>query len=224
MFEFERGTFLFEAWTARFALMNGMWATISSSAFSILLATLVGCLFGIALTYGWWWLRLLVRLYVDFMRGMPVLVLILFTYYGFALFKINVPAYWAGVIALAAFATAHVAENLRGAVQSVPQGQMEAGKAIGLRFSQRLRYVILPQAMRRMLPPWVNTCLEIVKGTTLLSVIGVVELLLASQQAIARNYMVIDFYLLATVFYLILNFSIAQLGALLERRFSYLRY
>jgi polar amino acid transport system permease protein len=220
----EPGTFLFEAWQARFSLMNGMWSTLSSSAFSIVFATIVGSLFGVALTYGWWWLRLLVRLYVDFMRGMPVLVLILFTYYGLAMFRINVPAFWAGVIALSAFATAHVAENLRGAVQSVPQGQMEAGKAIGLRFLQRLRYVILPQAIRRMLPPWVNTCLEIVKGTTLLSVIGVVELLLASQQAIARNYMVIDFYLMATVFYLILNFSIAQVGAALERRFSYLRY
>ena len=126
--------------------------------------------------------------------------------------------------ALAGFATAHVAENLRGAVQSVPAGQMEAAKAIGLTFPRRLRYVILPQAIRRMLPPWVNTCLEIVKGTTLLSVIGVVELLLASQQVIARNYMVIDFYLLACAIYLVINFSIAQLGALLERRFSYIRY
>src|SRR4051794_27673122 len=119
----EPGTFLFEAWQARFSLMNGMWSTLSSSAFSIVFATIVGSIFGVALTYGWWWLRLLVRLYVDFMRGMPVLVLILFTYYGLAMFKINVPAFWAGVIALSAFATAHVAENLRGAVQSVPQGQ-----------------------------------------------------------------------------------------------------
>ena len=84
--------------------------------------------------------------------------------------------------------------------------------------------MILPQAFRRMLPPWVNTGLEIVKGTTLLSVIGVVELLLASQQAIARNYLVIQFYLAATLVYLVLNFSLAQLGAQLERRFGYLRY
>jgi polar amino acid transport system permease protein len=220
----EPGTFLFEAWTARFALMNGLWVTMTSSFFSIVLATLAGLLMGVVLSYAWWPLRLLARLYVDFMRGMPVLVLILFTYYGLAMFRINVPPYWAGVIALAAFATAHVAENLRGAVQSVPAGQMEAAKAIGLNFPKRIWYVIVPQAVRRVLPPWVNTCLEIVKGTTLLSVIGVVELLLANQQVIARNYMVIDFYMMAAMIYIVVNFSISQLGALLERRFSYIRY
>ena len=222
--DLQPGTFAFEAWTARYALWRGLWATITTSSFSIVLATLAGLIFGVALTYGWWPLRLLVRLYVDFMRGMPVLVLILFTYYGLALFQVNVTPYWAGVIALSAFATAHVAENLRGAVQSVPAGQMEAAKAIGLSFPKRLWYVIVPQAIRRMLPPWVNTCLEIVKGTTLLSVIGVVELLLATQQVIARNYMVIDFYLLACAIYLVVNFCIAQIGAVLERRFSYIRY
>jgi polar amino acid transport system permease protein len=219
----EPGTFWFEAWTARYGLLNGLWATLTSAGFSIVFATIAGLVFGMALTYGWWPLRLLVRGYVDFMRGIPVLVLILFTYYGLALFRINISAYWAGIVALSAFATAHVAETLRGAVQSIPAGQMEAAKAIGLRFHQRLAEVILPQAIRRALPPWVNTCLEIVKGTTLLSVIGVVELLLASQQAIARNYMVIDFYLLATVIYLALNFSISRIGALLERRMSYIR-
>lgn len=222
--DLQPGTFAFEAWTARYALWRGLWATITTSSFSIILATLAGLIFGVALTYGWWPLRLLVRLYVDFMRGMPLLVLILFTYYGLALFQVNLTPYWAGVIAISAFATSHVAENLRGAVQSVPAGQMEAAKAIGLNFPKRLWYVIVPQAIRRMLPPWVNTCLEIVKGTTLLSVIGVVELLLASQQVIARNYMVIDFYLLACGIYLVVNFSIAQIGAALERRFSYIRY
>jgi len=218
------GSFLFEAWQSRQGLLAGLAVTLASSALSIVMATVCGLLMGIGLTFGWWWLRLLARLYVDLMRGIPVLVLILFTYYGLALFGINVAAFWAGVIALGAFATAHVAENFRGAVESVPAGQMEAAKAIGLTFPKRLWYVILPQAVRRMLPPWVNTGLEIVKGTTLLSIIGVVELLLASQQVMARNYMIIDFYLLAMVMYLIINFAIAQLGGLLERRFSYLRY
>lgn len=218
------GSFLFEAWQARAALAEGLGVTLLSSLFSIIMATVCGLLMGVALTFGWWWLRLLARLYVDLLRGIPLLVLILFTYYGLALFGINVAAFWAGVIALGAFATAHVAETVRGAVESVPAGQMEAAKAIGLTFGQRLAYVILPQAVRRMLPPWVNTALEIVKGTTLLSIIGVVELLLAAQQVMARNYMIIDFYLLALALYFAINFTLAQLGAVLERRFSYLRY
>jgi polar amino acid transport system permease protein len=84
--------------------------------------------------------------------------------------------------------------------------------------------VILPQATRRMLPPWVNAAVEMVKATTLLSIIGVVELLLATQQTIARNYMTIQFYLAAGALYVALNFAISQLGALLERRFAHLRY
>jgi len=223
-FSMAPGTFWFEAWQARASLLSGLGVTLLSSALSIVMATFCGVLMGVALSYGWWWLRLLARLYVDLMRGIPVLVLILFTYYGLALFGVNIAAFWAGVIALGAFATAHVAENFRGAVESVPAGQMEAAKAIGLTFGKRLYYVILPQAFRRMLPPWVNTGLEIVKGTTLLSIIGVVELLLAAQQQMARNYMIIEFYLLTVVLYLIINFTLAQLGALLERKTSYLRY
>ncbi|MDF1585170.1 amino acid ABC transporter permease [Marinimicrococcus flavescens] len=217
-------TFWTELWNAKWALLNGIAITTELSAYVVVASTILGLLGGLVLVYGWRPAALLVRLYVDVMRGIPVLVLILFWYYGLALFKINIPAFWAGVIALAGFATAHMSEIVRGAIQSVPAGQSEAAKAIGLRFWQRLRYVILPQATRRVLPPWVNTAVEMVKATTLLSIIGVVELLLATQQTIARNYMVIQFYLAATLLYFVLNFAISRLGALLERRFAYMRY
>ena len=219
-----RGTFLYEVWIARWSLLSGFGITISSAALTIVIATLLGMIFGIALTYGWTPLRWLVRAYVDILRGIPVLVLILFAYYGLALFKINVPPFWAGVIALAAFSTAHIAETIRGGIQSLPHGQTEAAKAIGLTFHQRLLYVIVPLATRRVLPPWMNTCAEIVKNTTLLSIIGVVEFLLANQQSVARNYLVLQFYLFAALVYLLINFTVSQFGALLERRYAHLRY
>jgi polar amino acid transport system permease protein len=222
--DWDRSTFLYQIWVARWSLFDGFLVTVSSSLLTIVIGSILGFALGLVLTYGVLPLRLLARLYVDVMRGIPVLVLILFTYYGLAIFKLTVKPFWAGVIALSAFCVAHIAENVRGAVQSIPAGQHEAGMAIGMRFGQRLRYIILPQAIRRALPPWVNTALEIVKGTTLLSVIGVVELLLANQQAIARNYMILQFYMTATVIYLLINFSIAQAAAALERRYSYLRY
>jgi polar amino acid transport system permease protein len=222
--DWDRSTFLYQIWVARWSLFDGFLVTVSSSLLTIVIGSILGFAVGLVLTYGVLPLRLLARLYVDVMRGIPVLVLILFTYYGLAILKLTVKPFWAGVIALSAFCIAHIAENVRGAVQSIPVGQHEAGMAIGMRFGQRLRYIILPQALRRALPPWVNTALEIVKGTTLLSVIGVVELLLANQQAIARNYMILQFYMTATVIYLLINFSIAQAAAALERRYSYLRY
>ncbi|SNB74336.1 amino acid ABC transporter membrane protein 2, PAAT family [Arboricoccus pini] len=221
---FERGHFIYEFWVARFSLLAGLWTTVSTSFLTIVIGSALGLVLGLVLAYGIWPLRFLARFYVDVIRGIPLLVLILFAYYGLALFKISVTPYWAGVIALSAFCVSHVAETVRGAIQSVPAGQDEAAKAIGLPFLKRVRYVILPQALRRVLPPWVNTALEMVKGTTLLSVIGVVELLLASQQAIARNYLILQFYLAATLFYFIVNFAIAQLAAALERRFRRFKY
>ena len=220
----QRGDYLYEIWVARWSLLSGLGLTLSSAVCTIVLATILGLLMGVVLTYGWKPFRWLARLYVDVLRGIPVLVLILFTYYGLALFKLNIPAFWAGVVALSAFSTAHIAETVRGGIQSIPLGQTEAAKSIGLRFVQTLAYVIVPQATRRILPPWVNTCVEIVKNTTLLSIIGVVEFLLANQQAVSRNYLIIQFYLTATLVYLLISFAIAQLGALVERRFAHLRY
>jgi polar amino acid transport system permease protein len=224
MFSLERGTFLGEVYVARFSLMNAMATTVELSLYIIVAGTLVGMLLGVVLVYAALPFRLVVRLYVDVMRGIPVLVLIFFWYFGLSLFRINIPAFWAGVIAIGAFCAAHMAETVRGAIQSIPQGQTEAGKSIGLRFAQRLWYVILPQAARRVLPPWVNTAVEMVKATTLLSIIGVVELLLATQQAVARNYMIIEFYLAAALCFFAINFTLSQLGAYLERRFAYMRY
>ena len=164
------------------------------------------------------------RAYVDILRGIPVLVLIFASFYGLALLGLDISAFLGGVVALVGvLRRPHVGDHPRRA-RLDPDGQSEAAKAIGLRPWQRLWYVVLPQAVRRILPPWVNTAVEMVKGSTLLSVIGVVELLLATQQVISRTYEVIPFYLLAGAVYLVLNFTISQLGAALERRFAYIRY
>ena len=224
MFSFEPGSFLFEVWVARNGLLAGLAATARLSALTIAIGSLIGLLGGIGLTYGPWPVRLLLRGYVDAVRGIPVLVLILFSYYGLALLGIQISPFTAGVVALGGFCGAHMSETVRGAIESIPLGQTEAGKAIGLTFWQRLRYVLLPQAIRRLLPPWVNTAVEMVKGTTLLSIIGVVELLLATQQTIARNYLVLQFYFAAGALYVLFNFAISQLGALIERRTAHFHY
>ncbi len=219
----EPGSFLFEAWAARFALLKGVAVTAELSILVILIGAVIGTLGGLTLQYGPRPLRFAVRVYVDVLRGIPVLVLILFSYYGLALFKIGASPMASATLALSAFCGAHLSEVVRGAIGSIPVTQTEAGKAIGLGFWQRSRFIILPQAMRRVIPPAVNTAVEIVKASTLMSVIGIVELLLATQQTIARNYLIIQFYLLAALLYLIVNFAISQFGAMLERRFAYIR-
>jgi len=151
-------------------------------------------------------------------------VLIFFCFYGTAMIHLNIPPFLAGVLALGLFAAAHIGELTRGAVQSIPQAQTDAARGIGLGFWGRLVYAILPQALRRMLPAWVNIAAEMVKGSTLLSLIGVLDLLLATQQAIARTFLIIEFYTGLMVVYFIINFIISQLGALVERRMAYVRF
>lgn len=220
----DRGTFLGEIWIARASLAEAVWITVASSLITIAIGFVAGIILGTALAFGPAPVRWLVRLYIDLVRGIPVLVLILFTFYGLSLAGVNVAQFWAGVIALSVFCTAHMAETVRGAIGSVPQAQIEAAKSIGLRFFGRLFHVVLPLAIRRVLPPSVNTMAEIVKGTTLLSIIGVVELLLAVQQAVARNYLVLEFYGAALLLYVGFNFCLSQIAAYFERRFAYLRY
>ncbi|MGH8373993.1 MAG: amino acid ABC transporter permease, partial [Pseudomonas sp.] len=119
---------------------------------------------------------------------------------------------------LTLFCGSHVAEIVRGALQALPRGQMEASKAIGLTFFQALGYVLLPQALRQILPTWVNSSTEIVKASTLLSVIGVAELLLSTQQIIARTFMTLEFYLFAGFLFFVINYGIELLGRHIEKR------
>lgn len=210
-----------QLWIARYPLLQGVMNTIEISVSSIVLGTLLGTIVGLALVYGPLPIRYLCRIYIDIMRGTPVLVLVLATFYMPAVIGLKTGSFIAGIIALTLFCGSHVAEILRGALQSIPRGQTEAGRSIGLTFPQTLLYVLLPQAMRLILPTWINTGVELVKASTLLSVIGVGELLLKTQEIIARNSMTMEFYLLAGGIYLILNFAIERLGKAVERRVAF---
>lgn len=211
-------TFFRELWMARDALIEGFIRTIEASIVSILLGTVLGLVIGILLVYGPLVLRLLCRVYVDVLRGTPVLVLILASFYIPSVAGLQLSAFQAGLLALTLFCGSHIGEIVRGALQSIPVGQTEAARSIGLMFPQILAYVLLPQALRSILPTWINTGAELVKASTLLSVIGVGELLLKTQEIVGRNFMTLDFYLFAGLLYLLVNLGIEQAGKALERR------
>jgi polar amino acid transport system permease protein len=210
-----------QVWIARFPLLQGVVSTLEISVLAILLGTLLGMIVGLALVYGPLLIRCLCRVYIDILRGTPVLVLVLATFYMPAVFGLKTGSFVAGIIALTLFCGSHVAEILRGSLQAIPRAQTEAGRSIGLTFPQTLAYVLLPQALRTILPPWINTGVELVKASTLLSVIGVGELLLKTQEIIARNSMTMEFYLLAGAIYLVINFAIERLGKAVERRVAF---
>jgi polar amino acid transport system permease protein len=209
--------FFTEIQKAGWPILEGVGMTVLISALAIVLGTILGIFVALSLVYGRRPQRFIVRAFLEFVRGTPVFVLILACYYLLSEI-VQLTAFQAGLIALTIFCSSHVGENLRGALQALPKGQTEAAKAIGLTFRQTFVYVLAPQALRQALPAWINTAAEMVKASTLLSVIGVVELMLATKQVIARNFMSLEFYLLAGIVYFLICFSIERLGRAVERR------
>ena len=211
----------------RHALLDAVITTASAGFWAIIIGTVVGVVFGMVLTYGPASAAWPVRIYVDIVRGVPGLVMIFMSYYllGFLLSMMGyVLGPWgAGVIALSIVGAADVAELTRGAFQSLPRGQIEAGKAIGLRFTQNLRYVLSPQAVIQMIPPWTNTATELIKGTTLLSLIGVTELLLTANQLVATGGNALLFFLVIGALFFALNTLIQILARVAEKNLDYKR-
>lgn len=204
-------------------LWQGLLVTLHVSALIVFFGLLAGTVLGIGIAYGPRWLYWPIRLYSDFFRGIPLLVLIFFMYYGLPVFNVNLSNFAAVVLALTAFKTAHVIEVVRGAIQSIPRGQTEAAKSIGLTFGQRLLYVIAPQALRRFLPPWINAVVDTVKGSALVSLVGIVDLMLAIQQVIGRTYRPMPLYVLGAIMYFVINYTLSQTSRRLEARFAFIR-
>jgi polar amino acid transport system permease protein len=204
-------------------LWEGLLITLEVSALVVVFSLVGGIILGVGIVYGPRWLYWPIRIYSDFFRGIPLLVLIFFIYYALPLFGINFTNFVSVVVALSAFETAHIIEVVRGALQSIQRGQNEAAKAIGLRFSQRLLHVIAPQAVRRFLPPWINAVVDTVKGSALVSLVGIVDLMLAIQQVIGRTYIPMPLYILGALTYFVINYSLSSASRRLEARFAYIR-
>jgi polar amino acid transport system permease protein len=204
-------------------LWQGLLVTLHVSALVVVIALGCGVLLGVGLSFGPRWIAWPVRIYSDVIRGLPLLVLIFSIYYMLPLTGWNVSNFWAAVTALAAFETAHVIEVTRGAVQSIPSGQHEAGKAIGLTFAQRMLYVVFPQALRRFLPPWINTVVATVQGSALVSLVGIVDLMLSIQQVIGRTFKPMPMYVLGALIYFVINYALSLTSRTLEARFAYVR-
>lgn len=204
-------------------LWRGLLVTLDVSALSVALALAGGVLLGITLVYAGWLVRWPIRAIVDVIRGIPVLVLIFFVYYVVPATGVKLGAFAAVVIALSLFSACQVAEITRGAVTSVHHGQMEAARAIGLTFPQCLVSVIFPQALRRFLPPWINSVTDTVKGSALVSLVGIVDLMLSIQQVIGRTFEPMPFYIVGAVIYLIINYLLSSASRRLEARFAYVR-
>lgn len=164
-------------------------------------------------------LRLLARAYVEFLRGTPLLVQLFLVAYGLPqLLQVRLPAYAAAALAYGANSSAYVAEIVRAGIQSIPRGQFEAAYSLGLTPWQVMQSVILPQAFRRVVPPLVNEFATLLKNTSLVATVALVDLFRAAQLMVASTYRPFEFYLTIAGVYLVLTTILSQLAHALERR------
>jgi polar amino acid transport system permease protein len=214
---------------AEYMLREGLPETLRLAAISLIASVLVGVLLGTLMTVRFGPLRGLIRLYVEVWRGLPILVTVLFVYwlpgYDVGPFHIQLNAYMSAALALSLWGSAQVAEATRGAVQSIPREQHEAAAALGFGWLGRHRSVILPQALRRLLPPLVSLLANVIQNTTIASLIGVPELLATAQRSIERlqfepaaeshNFTI---YLAVMAAFFLISFPLTRLAIFLERR------
>lgn len=208
-------------------VLTGLANTFSIALLAIILGTVIGIVFGMILTYGKKPLQWPIRIYVDVMRGLPVLVTVFVVYYFLnsvlkMLFAFQMDANTSGAVALTLFSAAQMTELTRGALQAIPNGQIEAGRAIGLTFPQIFLKILLPQAIVQMIPPWINSATEMIKASTLLGMIGIVDLLLVTRQIVAKYNDALIYYVIIGCFYFILNTLIEFFGKKLGKKVNYL--
>lgn len=210
-------------------LVSGFETTVALTLTSLLLAFLVGSLLtGLRLT-GWKSADAFVAVYVAFHRNVPMVVHILFWYFGVAallpmpvtdwLYSHNAEFLMA-MIAIGLVGSAYISEDLRSAVRSIPAGQTEAARALGLNYVRTLRRIILPQAFRIAIPPLVNQTVLMFKNTSLAMAIGVLELTAAGREIENYTFKTFEIYLVITVFYLAFSLLIMWAGGLLADRYS----
>lgn len=199
-------------------LAEGMVVTLKVSAIAGVLGTLLGVLLGLLSFSAWKPLQWLVRGYVDFVRGTPLLIQIFLVFFALPVVGVRLDEISAGILALALNAAAYVAEVVRGGVGAVERGQTEAALAIGMRRRTILLSILLPQAYRQIIPPLTNELISLVKNSSLLSVISVYELTRAGQAIISTHFVPFEIYSLLAIYYYLLITLLSWLSRQLEAR------
>jgi len=193
-------------WQGLPQLVHGAVVTIEITAASLLLGCVLGLLIGVArldsskkLVYG------LATGYVTFIRGTPLLVQLFLLFFGLPQFNILLPAFACGVLGLGIYSGAYVSEIVRGAIQSIDRGQMEAARSLGMSYGQAMRIIILPQAVVRMIPPLGNEFIALIKNSALVSLLTITDLMHEGQKIISVSYRSLEVYLAIAFVYLILT-------------------
>ena len=216
---------------ARYILFEGLPGTLKVSAAAVTGSVLIGLTLGTLITINFWPLRSLIRLYIEIWRGLPILVTVFMVYIGLpSVSAVELGPLASGSIALILWGSAQVAEATRGAVQSISREQHEAASALGFGWGGRHAHVILPQALRRLLPPLVSLLVNIIQNSTLVQVIGGLDLLEAAERQNERLTAIppiglgeihaFEIFGGVLVLFFLISFPLTRLAAHLEKRLT----
>jgi len=210
-------------WNIPFEYANlyifGLLLTMKISVSSVLVALIIGLIFGIMRTSHHATPRDLAGVYVNFVRNIPLIVVIFIIYYGVGTI-LNITRYWAAVLALSFFEGAYIAEIIRAGIESIERGQWEAAFSLGFTKSQILEYIIMPQAIRRIIPPLTGQFISLVKDSSLASVIALQELTMRGRQVANMTLSSFESYITIAVLYFTLTTILSSLGRFFEKRLA----
>lgn len=208
-------------------LLQGLWLTLKVSVVAIVFGVLIGMVAGLARVSANPAFKWASIAYIELIRGSPLLVQIFIWYFVLGTL-INtllarqglnqIPPLWFGVAALAGFTGAYVAEMVRAGIQSIHRGQTEASRSLGMTYVQSMRHVVLPQAMRRILPPLAGQFISLIKDSSLLGIIAIRELTKATREVVTTSLQPFELWFVCALLYLVLTFSLSMLLQYVERR------
>ncbi|GAB6100069.1 amino acid ABC transporter permease [Halanaerocella petrolearia] len=201
-------------------LLKGAGMTVKLTTFGVLIGVILGTVLGLARAWRNKFSRNLAKAYIEFFRGTPLLVQLFLLYFGLPSLGIELSPYFAAIIGLGLNSGAYVGEIVRSGISAINTGQMEAARSLGMSYFQAMRYVILPQAFKRIVPPLGNEFIALLKDSSLVSVIAVKDLTRQGRVIISRNYESFLIFAMVAVLYFMMTFVMTRLVEVVERRLN----
>lgn len=202
-------------------LLRGAEFTLLLSAGSVVLSTGIGAIVALLHVFGALPVRILVEIYVFLVRGIPLLILLFMMYYMLPYIGIDLQPMTGGILVIGIYYGAFMSQVFRAAILSLPKSQWDAARGLGMRRPLMLELVIFPQAFRIAAPPFVNTCMQLIKSTSLVSIIGLWELTMAGRETVERTLAPFQIFAGVALIYFCICFSLASYGRYLEKRMQY---
>jgi polar amino acid transport system permease protein len=199
--------------------VKGAFLSLKISAFALILSIPIGIIIGLGRISRNKFISIVTSAYVEVFRGVPLLVLLLWIYFVLGSF-LRLGSYMSAILGLALYGAAFIAEIVRSGIQSVPRGQMEAARSSGMTYIQAMRLIILPQAFRKVLPPMASQFIILIKDSSLVSVIGVMDLTLLGRNIVTTSLRSMEVWTFIAVIYFLITFSLSQIINFFEKKYK----